>query len=751
MKKVIIILSMILGILALSGETINVPEDYATIQTAINNSESGDTILVQPGTYNGMVNFGGRAITVTSLYASTLDESYIATTIINATNSQAVKFSSGETPEAILDGFTVTNGSGYYGAGIWIYQESSPTLRNLIVNDNHGDAGDSYGGGICIMQDSTPLLENLVVSNNSAQAGGGIWFHDNGHAVINKITAFGNTSAHGGALHISYSSPVITEGLFYDNESPFGGAVYVFNYAAPEFFNCTFANNTAEYGGAFYAGSLYSTPIITNSIVWGNLPDQIQYYYDIDITYSDVEGSVVFSWLGEGCIDSDPMFNSPQFNMYDLTVQSPCIDAGDPDSPYDEDGTIVDMGVFPFIVSDYGTISGIVTNDETGEPIEGAEVQIGANIQESDETGFYEFDNVVCALQVLEVRAENYISEDISVEILVDVATVQDFSLEVDYVTVESVSYEFEDSPEQQDYPNNTAPFGNSFEEFEWVQIEVEEMFVIDQLSMDLTWNSLDYPNEGSLKVISPAGTEASIFQATDEGPIETNIISHDFDGEESAGTWTIIIIDSYGDGGHQITNGSFILSKSVMMPVGGLAVEYHSDTEAIVTWNAPNPFERYIIAYKIFVDGVMIDNNDLTEQIVSNLELDTTYEIGVSVLYNGSESPIETVTYEHFVTSNNNDAQAITELRGNYPNPFNPTTTISFSTKENNVNTSLFIYNVKGQKVVSLVNEKLAPGAHNIMWNGENDRGEAVSSGIYYYQLKSGTYTKTKKMVLLK
>ena len=86
------------------------------------------------------------------------------------------------------------------------------------------------------------------------------------------------------------------------------------------------------------------------------------------------------------------------------------------------------------------------------------------------------------------------------------------------------------------------------------------------------------------------------------------------------------------------------------------------------------------------------------------------------------------------------------------YPNPFNPTTTISFNlTAENAENAELEIYNLKGQKVKTLVNEKLNAGQHSVSWSGNDENGRSVSSGIYFYKLKAGDFEQTKKMMLLK
>jgi len=85
-----------------------------------------------------------------------------------------------------------------------------------------------------------------------------------------------------------------------------------------------------------------------------------------------------------------------------------------------------------------------------------------------------------------------------------------------------------------------------------------------------------------------------------------------------------------------------------------------------------------------------------------------------------------------------------------NYPNPFNPTTTISFSlTSESDV--SITVYNVKGQQVKQLVNDQLSAGSHTVEWSGKDNSNKSVASGIYYYKISAGKDTAMKKMLLLK
>ncbi len=85
-----------------------------------------------------------------------------------------------------------------------------------------------------------------------------------------------------------------------------------------------------------------------------------------------------------------------------------------------------------------------------------------------------------------------------------------------------------------------------------------------------------------------------------------------------------------------------------------------------------------------------------------------------------------------------------------NYPNPFNPSTTISYNLKKEE-KIELAVYNLKGQKVNTLVSELQPSGEHQIVWNGHDQEGKPVSSGIYFYRLRTGTSSQIKKMILMK
>ncbi len=88
--------------------------------------------------------------------------------------------------------------------------------------------------------------------------------------------------------------------------------------------------------------------------------------------------------------------------------------------------------------------------------------------------------------------------------------------------------------------------------------------------------------------------------------------------------------------------------------------------------------------------------------------------------------------------------------LNQNYPNPFNPETTISFNMPAG-ADSKLDVYNVRGQKIKTLLSRHAQYGLNTVVWNGDDDKGNKVSGGIYFYRLTNEFGSQTRKMVLMK
>lgn len=146
----------------------------------------------------------------------------------------------------------------------------------------------------------------------------------------------------------------------------------------------------------------------------------------------------------------------------------------------------------------------------------------------------------------------------------------------------------------------------------------------------------------------------------------------------------------------------------------------------------------------QVTADSLLLNTN-LNISSFGTDEQQELYVINLSgAIYRFNES-IPTGTGEDI----NNAPEQIT-LKQNYPNPFNPTTTIKYSV-QNNQTILIEIFNSLGQKIKTLVNRTHTPGEHSIFWNGQNDEGAGLPSGIYYYQFIAGSQVIARKMILLK
>lgn len=160
---------LLVSTFALAAE-ISVPSQFAAIQSAIDASQDGDAIIVQPGIYRENIDFRGKAILLTS--TDPLNRSVVSVTIIDGDlKGSVVTFNSGESRDSILSGFTIRGGSGTpiggmrYGGGIYIGEGCSPTILHNVISGNTADIGGAiYIHGISTIT-ANPASLNLVVGD----------------------------------------------------------------------------------------------------------------------------------------------------------------------------------------------------------------------------------------------------------------------------------------------------------------------------------------------------------------------------------------------------------------------------------------------------------------------------------------------------------------------------------------------------------------------------------------------------------
>lgn len=169
----------------------------------------------------------------------------------------------------------------------------------------------------------------------------------------------------------------------------------------------------------------------------------------------------------------------------------------------------------------------------------------------------------------------------------------------------------------------------------------------------------------------------------------------------------------------------------------------------------ALNYYEGVIEAPLTYVDScfavidigfTVLDSDNRLQSKYSRLNPESYHEH-----YGLTEKLLDSI-YNNRPIENNDNSSVIGKpvLHSNYPNPFNPTTTISFYNNRKG-NVKVDIYNVRGQLVKSLINENLGQGNHKTVWHGTNNSNKKVASGVYFYRLRSNNKTLTKKCLLLK
>lgn len=198
------------------------------------------------------------------------------------------------------------------------------------------------------------------------------------------------------------------------------------------------------------------------------------------------------------------------------------------------------------------------------------------------------------------------------------------------------------------------------------------------------------------------------------------------------------------------------ISNNSVELNGGGIyCISSSPNIENVVISDPPSQVDSVLAVIDLgYTYLLMEENGDRSNYVgrYSNLKPNSweEFEENRIQLMNGlfGESGFESEPEEDL---NNEIIPARVTLHRNYPNPFNPTTTISFSIPDESI-VELTVYNIKGQKVKTLVNSNLDDGNHSVIWNGIDESGKSVSSGIYFYKLSvDGKSKSIKKCIMLK
>jgi hypothetical protein len=417
---------------------------------------------------------------------------------------------------------------------------------------------------------------------------------------------------------------------------------------------------------------------------------------------------------------------------------------------YDKDGSVssgsdcawIDFIVFPQIgISATGTVSGVVTDIDTGLPISGADI---SGFATSGTNGSYSFDILVgtydftcTANYYFDIEIEDVIVEE-------GQTTTLDFAMNPSYPP-ENVQAEIVD-------------YNDVVITWEAPADPRSERIIEDKATKVVTGKRELGTSEFSFSNEEPASNSRSLigYKVYKNGieiiEITTPATFTYTDAAIDAGNYVYAVTAVYDEGESFFSNPANI---SVILPAPTDVNAESQDPNIIISWIIPA--NRDIVSYNIYRNTGLIAEDVMTTPY-EDIDVPTgNYTYNVTTIYDGGwESEISNNAFVIHTHTDVTDLPKpeVTELTGNYPNPFNPTTTISFSLKEAGF-VSINIYNMKGQLVKTLVNENLDAAYHNVVWNGKDNRNKTASSGIYFYKMVSegniGRYTSTKKMILMK
>jgi hypothetical protein len=759
---------------------------FRTIQKGIDVSSDGDTVLMEKGRYLENINFLGKAILVSSQIIFDGMECTIESTIIDGNNVYSVvTFNSGEDSNSILRGLTVTRGYTGYGGGIRCYGSSPMIVENRVVQNT----GNSGGSGIYCYGSAPKIRRNLVANNTGPAA---IFLRDYSNAEIVNNTVCDNDW--GGLSIQTYSAGYVKNNIFCNN-APYG--IHATSSSSEILYNDVYGHDNNYEGISDQTGNngnisndpLFANPAAGDYYLTASSPcrdagdpcdsvppgggDRIDMgafeYLEPNFTMTVVPDSVMIcagdstyfnviltSWLGFGesvqltCsklpFRVTGFFDPDELVPTDSSLLMIYTDQNVAQRVYRIRITATGGGIVrkTTVLLDVRTYFGPVWHVSTsGHDIvgDGSEERpfrtIGRTIQAADdgdtvlvERGTYE-ENINFSGKSILV-ASHYIFDGLESTIE---STIIDGNGTGSVVTFESgedsnsVIRGFTISGGYAYYGGGIYCHASS--------PTIVENFVVE--------------NEGG-----PGGS--GIFCYRSSAWIHRNLIAN------NSGPAAIFLLT---DCNVHVVNNS-VCDNSL----GGISIQegsngylknniiYENADYGIHVWSGSSWYVGYNDVYGQTNNYV----GDISDQtgIEGNISADPLFvnpsagdyhlTPGSPCIDAGDPPGVDMGAFEYFPKAIlvNKLKPELFSLSQNYPNPFNLQTQIRYALPAD-CDVKFTIYDILGRRVRVLVDEHQSAGYRNVHWDGKEERGIEVASGIYFYKIEAGQFVQTKKMLLIK
>ena len=797
MKRYLILVMILLPLICLSltrQVALDGSQAYTSIQTAINDAVSGDMVLVHPGRYLENINMSDKSnIVLASLEYSTADTTYISSTIIDGSNGNTSTILCYEnTVNCTISGFSITGGKGYAflsgasllqvsGGGILIYRNNSLTIRNMDIFGNHA----TTGGGISIGSPNTVHMSGVNIHENYARyLGGGLALGSDPYlgapdivfSQIGRCSIYNNFAQWGMDIHWHY----IHGGTL---------SVYLKKFTVPQW---------EKYYASYYDSTYPPSPYTV---------------FDIQEAYlQPIDADLYVSPNGDD--SNDGLSAASALKTPSRAMQRIASNPDNPRTAHLLAGVHHNLfggEYIPISIKDYCTLRG-VSEAETrlyGEyMVEGTGVvsmgieSYGNALKDLSITSSH-------ASAIFSWGIHDYLMENITIENSTVDRWILNIGFRTSTMTLRNVTMRNNLAYFAQNgmdlmgsiilldsillinnrteslspwwynrgggcfdaYVSDALTIRNSkfinnthYSEDGWANIRIsgwtDEPAAVVDIDNCLFASNVTY---GGARDINPGRLlSLSITNCTFANNIGTY---PDFLYLLSIGSSRIVnSLFSNNSASYEIRaaddtiveNCLFSRTNNIYRTYNGMPLNWgsHNIIGSDPLFNGTDPalpdsyslFSDVINGYSPAIDAGTMD--------IGILPLGYTipqYDaFGNNRLYGNGidigcyESPGYT-GIEEFVNP------ALGQLSiSNYPNPFNPSTTISYTVPKAG-DVRLCIYNTKGQLVKNLVNESRASGKHSVIWNGMDNNGKSVSSGLYIYRIFADNRVVTGKMILTK